>query len=186
MLLTVCSLADTVRGAGPPQVRHGLTASQQYLAAAVYFDIQRLPQLAGHCYARCEQHRGHALRIVQYLIDRELEITIGGLGEVRQTFESPHAAIAFLLAREETAADQITELAHLAREWSDFLGEQFMSWLLETQQQDVAGMSTLLAVMDRAAGNLLDVEEFVARELRSTAPAVHRSVPKMAGASRNR
>ncbi|WP_327148917.1 ferritin [Nocardia sp. NBC_01329] len=167
------------------QVRHGLTASQQYLAAAVYFDIQRLPQLSGHCYLRSEQHRGHALRIVQYLIDRDLEITIGGLGEVRQTFESPRAAIAFLLAREETLTDQVTELARLAREWPDFLGEQFMSWLLECQQQDVAGMSTLLAVTDRSAGNLFDVEEFVARELRSAVPAANYSVPKMAGAGRN-
>lgn len=105
------------------QVRHGLTASQQYLAAAVYFDIQRLPQLAGYCYLTSEQHRGHALRIVQYLIDRELEITIGGLGEVRQTFESPHTAVAFLLAREQRITEQVTELVRMAREWSDFLGE---------------------------------------------------------------
>ncbi|MGW1739507.1 ferritin [Nocardia sp. NPDC001965] len=168
------------------QVRHGLTASQQYLAAAVYFDIQRLPQLAGHCYLRSEQHRGHALRIVQYLIDRDLDITIGGLEEVRQTFESPRTAIAFLLAREETLTDQVTELARLAREWSDPLGEQFVSWLLECQQQDVAGMSTLLAVVDRSAGNLFDVEEFVARELRSAVPEVNHSVPKMAGTGRNR
>ncbi|MGW0004297.1 ferritin [Nocardia grenadensis] len=168
------------------QVRHGLTASQQYLSAAVYFEIQRLPQLAGHSYVRSGQHREHALRIVQYLIDRDLEITIGGLGEVRQTFESPRAAIAFLLAREETATDQVTELAHLAREWSDYLGEQFMSWLLECRQQEVAGMSTLLAVTDRAAGNLLNVEEFVARELRSTVPVANQSVPKIAGAGHNR
>jgi ferritin len=168
------------------QVRHGLTASQQYLAAAVYFDIQRSPQLAGHCYRRSEEHRGHALRIVQYLIDRDMEITIGGLEEVRQTFESPRAAIAFLLAREQTLTDQVTELARLAREWTDFLGEQFMSWLLECQQQDVAGMSTLLAVTDRSAGDLFDVEEFVARELRPAVPQVNNSVPKMAGAGRDR
>lgn len=166
------------------QVRHGLTASQQYLAAAVYFDIERLPQLAAHCYGRSEQHRGHALRIVQYLIDRDLEITIGGLDEVRQTFESPRAAIAFLLAREQTLTDQVTELAKVAREWADFLGEQFMSWLLECQQHDVAGMSTLLAVTDRSAGNMFDVEEFVARELRSAVPQKNSSAPKMAGEGR--
>ena len=168
------------------QVQHGLTASQQYLAAAVYFDIQRMPRLAAHCYGRSEQQRGHALRIVQYLIDRDLEITIGGLGEVRQTFESPRAAAAFLLAREQTLTDQVTELAKVAREWTDFLGEQFMSWLLECQQRDVAGMSTVLAVIDRSAGNLFDVEDFVARELPAVEPQTNSSVPKMAGAGRNK
>lgn len=168
------------------QVRHGLTASQQYLAAAVYFDIQRLPQSAGYCYLASERHRGHALRIVQYLIDRELKITIGGLGEVRQTFESPRTAIAFLLAREQTLTDQVTELVRTAREWADFLGEQFMSWLLECQQQNVADMSTLLTVTDRSGGDLFDVENFVARELRSELPQTNSSVPEMAGSGRNR
>ncbi|MEU4314776.1 ferritin-like domain-containing protein [Nocardia sp. NPDC024068] len=168
------------------QVRHGLTVSQQYLAAAVYFDIQRLPQLAGHSYRRSEEHRGHALRIVQYLIDRELEITIGGLGEVRETFESPRAAVAFLLAREQTSTDQVTELARVAREWGDYLGERFVSWLLDREQQDVAGMSTLLTVLDRSAGDMFDVEEFVARELRSSPAPAGGSVPKMAGSGPNK
>lgn len=168
------------------QVRHELTASQQYLAAAVYFDIQRLPQLAGHCYRSSEQHRDHALRIVQYLLDRELEITIGGLGEVRQTFESPRTAIAFLLAREQTLTGQVVELVRTAREWEDFLGEQFMSWLLECRQQNVTGMSTLLTVTDRSVGDLFDVEEFVARELCSVVPQTNSSVPGIAGAKHDR
>ncbi|WP_245546905.1 ferritin-like domain-containing protein [Nocardia brevicatena] len=95
---------------------HALTAGQQYPAAAVYFEVQCLPQLSAHCCRRGEEHRGHTLRIVQYLLDRELEVTVGGLDEVRPAFESPYTAVAFLSAGEETLAEQVGGLARLARE----------------------------------------------------------------------
>ncbi|ONM49131.1 ferritin [Nocardia donostiensis] len=166
-------------------IRHGFTAAQQYLAAAVYLETVRLPQLAGHCYGRGEEHRAHALRIVQYLLDRELEVTVGGLDEVRPTFESPHAAVAFLLSREQTLCDRTSELARVARDSGDYLGERFVGWLLQRQLEDVAGMATLLSVVDRAAGNLFDVEEFVARELRTRERQPGESGPKMAGTAAN-
>lgn len=164
------------------QIRHGLTAAQQYLAAAVYFDAQRLPQLATQSYARSEENRGHALRMVQYLLDRDQAVEIGGLDEVRPTFDSPRAAVAFLLDTERTRTEQITELAAAARQSGDYLGEQFVQWFLREQIEDTAGMTTLLTVLDRR-GNLFDVEEFIRRELTSAVTA-DTTPPKMAGTGR--
>ncbi|MGW0250695.1 ferritin [Nocardia goodfellowii] len=167
------------------QIRHGFTAAQQCLAAAVYFDSHRLPQLAQHCYHRSEQHRAHALRMIQYLLDRELEVRVGSLHEVQPDFESPRAALAFLRQAEVVHTEQITELAGAARATNDYLGERFVQWFLEEQVQNVARINTLLTVLDRGAGDLFDVEEFVARELRTPAPKVDRNAPKMAGAAKN-
>ncbi|MEU5406348.1 ferritin [Nocardia asteroides] len=161
------------------QIRHGLTASQQYLAAAVYFDAQRLPQLAGQTYARSAENRGHAMRMVQYLLDRDVAVTIGGLDKVREEFDSPRAAIAYLLDRERVTTGQISALAAAARSAEDYLGEQFMQWFLQEQVADVAEISTLLTVLDRQE-NLFDVEEFIRREL-AGAVAVDNTGPKMAG-----
>lgn len=163
------------------QIRHGLTTAQQYLAAAVYFDGKRLPQLAAQTYARSAENRGHALRMVQYLLDREVPVSIGGLDEVRSEFDSPREAIAFLLAREQAITEQISALAAAARAAEDFLGEQFMQWFLAAQVNDVAEVTTLLAVLDRQ-GNLFDVEEFIRREL-TGAVATDSTAPRMAGAT---
>ncbi|MEV0436712.1 MULTISPECIES: ferritin [Nocardia] len=164
------------------QIRHGLTAAQQYLAAAVYFDAQRLPQLADQTYAHAARHRGHALRMVQYLLDRDVAVRVGGLDEVRPDFDAPREAIAFLLAREETITTQISALAATARAAGDYLGEQFTQWFLREQVDEVAALTTLLAVLDRD-GNLFDVEEFVRRELPGTAKT-YATAPKMAGEGR--
>ncbi|TCK00873.1 ferritin [Nocardia alba] len=162
------------------QVGAGLTAAHQYLAAAVYFDAQDLPELARQTYARSTANHGHAMRMVQYLLDRDVPVGIGGLGEVRSEFDSPRAAIAFLLDCERVTTAQISTLAAAARDTNDFLGEQFMQWFLGEQVDDVAGMNTLLTVFDRR-GNLFDVEEFIRRELRDTVPA-DSTAPRMAGA----
>ncbi|WP_433600454.1 hypothetical protein ACQPXH_00885 [Nocardia sp. CA-135953] len=45
-------------------------------------------------------------------------------------------------------------------------------------------MTTLLTVIDRAAGDLFDVEDFISRELRTT-PRADISAPRMAGAAKN-
>ncbi|MCM6776896.1 ferritin [Nocardia sp. CDC159] len=165
------------------QIRHEFTAAQQYLAAAVYFDALRLPRLAEVCYDGAEDKRAHALRMIQYLLDRDLEVRVGGLDEIVSTFDSPRGALEFLLRREQRLTEQITALAGTARASNDYLGEQFTQWFLEDQVTEVARMNTLLAVCDRAEGNLFDVEQFVARELRMP-PKPDTSAPKMAGAVR--
>ncbi|MFI7004019.1 ferritin [Nocardia sp. NPDC050175] len=166
------------------QIRRGFTAAQQYLAAAVYLDSNRLPQLAKHCYAKSDEQRAHALRMVQYLLDRDLGIQIGGLDEVRSTFESPRAAIAFLLATAQTRSGQITGLARAARQSGDYLGERFIQWFLKEQVDEVAKMTTLLTVIDRSTSDLFDVEDFIARELRAP-QRVDNATPRMAGAAKN-
>ena len=52
----------------------------------------------------------------------------------------------------------------MARENGDFAGEQFMQWFIKEQIEEVAKMSTLLRVVERAGDDALRVEEFLARE----------------------
>jgi len=163
------------------QIRRGFTIAQQYLTIAVYFDSLRLPRLAAQCYRRQSRHRENALRIVQYLLDRDLEVHVGGLDEPRSDFESPRAAVAVLLADERAYTDASTMLVDIARTHGDRLGEQFAEWFLREQLENVADITTLLAVLDREGGTLFDVEEFAARDLPAPGNA-DPAAPRMAGA----
>ena len=59
--------------------------------------------------------------------------------------------------------EQIAALVALAREENDFVGEQFLHWFLEEQREEVASMSALLGVVERARRRLLLVEDFLSR-----------------------
>jgi bacterioferritin B len=146
------------------QVRHEFTASQQYIALAVWFDGHDLPQLARHFYRQSREERNHAMMIVQYLLDNDIQPTIPGVGEVRNDFSDATDLVALALKQEKEVTDEIVNLAKAARDEDDYKGEQFMQWFLKEQVEEVAQMTTLLNVMHRAEGNLFDVETFLARE----------------------
>jgi ferritin len=146
------------------QVRHEFTASQQYVALAVWFDGQDLPQLARHFYRQSLEERNHAMMIVQYLLDNDLQPTIPGVDEVRNDFAEATDLVTLALKQEKDVTDEIIKLAKVARDEDDYKGEQFMQWFLKEQVEEVAQMTTLLNVMRRANGNLFDVENFLARE----------------------
>ncbi len=147
------------------QVRNEFTASQQYTAVAVYCDDQDLPRLAAHFYAQALEERNHAMGIVQFLLDNDIEVTIPGIDDVRTGFTSLEDVVALVLEQERTVTDQIETLARTARDEGDYIGEQFMQWYLKEQVEEVASMSTLLRIVRRAGDNLFHVEDFVAREM---------------------
>ncbi|HBH58515.1 MAG TPA: bacterioferritin, partial [Arthrobacter bacterium] len=57
----------------------------------------------------------------------------------------------------------IEALFRAARSEDDALGEQFMLWFLKEQVEEVASMTTMLNIAERA-DNLFDIENFIARE----------------------
>ncbi|OBK18048.1 ferritin [Mycobacterium asiaticum] len=161
------------------QIFNEFTAAQQYVAIAVYFDGEDLPRLAKHFYGQAVEERNHAMMLVQHLLDRELRVEIPGTDGVRNQFDRPREALALALDQERAVTDQVSRLAAVARDESDYLGEQFMQWFLKEQVEEVALMSTLLRVADRAGSNLFELETFVAREVEKV--PVGSGAPRAAG-----
>jgi len=52
----------------------------------------------------------------------------------------------------------------VARETNEFRAKQFMQWFVKEQVEELALMSDLLNVVERAQDNLLQVEDYLARE----------------------
>lgn len=161
------------------QVRSELGASQQYLAIAVYFDGADLPQLASFFYRQSVEERNHAMMLVRYLIDRDVPAEIPAVDPVRNSFETPRDAIALALELERSVTEQISRLAATARDEGDYLGEQFIQWFLKEQVEEVAQMTTLVRIAERAGADLFHLEDFVAREI--SAPSADPSAPTAAG-----
>ena len=105
------------------QIRNEFTASQQYIAVAIYFDNADLPQLAQHFYDQSIEERNHAMMIVQYFLDRDIAVELTGVNAVQSHFSSPREPIALALQQEKTVTDQIIALARTARDDGDYLGD---------------------------------------------------------------
>jgi bacterioferritin B len=144
------------------QIGREFGASQQYVAIAVYYDSETLPQLAAHFYRQAVEERNHAMIIVQYLLDSDEPVAIPGIEAPRTDFADPVAPVALALEQERAVTEQIVALTRLAREEGDLVGEQFLHWFLEEQREEVSSMSALLRTVERAGDNILLVEQYLA------------------------
>ncbi len=161
------------------QVAYEFGASQQYIAIAVHYDGETLPRLAAHFYQQSLEERNHAMMMVQYLLDAGLEVAIPGVEAPRTEFADAVEPVALALEQERRVTGQINALAGLARDAGDYQSEQFMQWFIKEQVEEVASMSSLLKVVERARQNPLLAEEYLARE--STAAAADPTAPHAAG-----
>ena len=168
--------ADVLNG----QIGYEFGASQQYVAIAVYYDSQTLPQLAAHFYRQAVEERNHAMMIVKYLLDADEEVAIPGVDAPQTDFADAVAPVALALEQEKRVTDQIVELVKLARDEGDLVGEQFLHWFLQEQREEVASMTELLAVVERGQDNLLHVEEYLSRT-GSSENALEAGAPPAAG-----
>ena len=161
------------------QIAHEYAAHQQYVACAVYYDAETLPQLARFFYAQALEERDHAMMMVQYLIDADADVVIPGVSAPQVRFADIVAPVALALEQEKRVTQQINELIGIARRENDFSSDQFMQWFIKEQVEEVSKMSDLLAVVRRSAHDVEQIEDYVKRE--TTPEGADPTAPRIAG-----
>ena len=117
--------------------------------------------------------------MVQYLLDSDLPVKIPAVAEPRSEFADAVEPVRLALGQEKRVSAQVAALTRVAREESDFQADQFMQWFLKEQVEEVALMTTLVRVSERAGADLFHLEDFIAREI--GAEEADATAPKAAG-----
>jgi bacterioferritin B len=164
------------------QIAHEFAAHQQYVAIAVYFDSETLPQLARFFYRQALEERDHAMMMVQYLIDADERVTVPGVAAPQVEFANIVEPVSLALQQERRVTDQINALAGTARAQGDYTSEQFVQWFIKEQVEEVATMSDLLRVVERSRESPMEVETWMARE-HGGAESGDPTAPRPAGAA---
>src|SRR5690348_15391435 len=162
------------------QIGHEFAAHQQYVACAVYYDGETLPQLARFFYRQALEERDHAMMMVQYLLDADAPVTIPGVTAPLTTFGDIVEPVRLALDQERRVSEQINALAATARAENDFTSEQFVQWFIKEQVEEVATMSDLLRVVQRSQDDPMEIEQYLARE-HSTSDGADPTAPRPAG-----
>lgn len=145
------------------QIQSEFLASAQYVAIAVYFDDEALPELAGFFYRQAEEERMHAMKFVHFLLEVGARPLIPGLPAIKNAFGSAAEAVQYALDQELKVTDQINHLVSLAVAEGDHTSNSFLQWFVTEQVEEVDTMNTLLRTIQRAGDNLLWVEDFIRR-----------------------
>ncbi|HEU4657677.1 MAG TPA: ferritin [Capillimicrobium sp.] len=146
------------------QIAREFAAAHQYVAIGTYYAKETYPRLAAFFYEQAEEEREHAMKMVDYLVDRDQQPAFDSIEAPKTTFTDHVEPIRLALEQERSVTIRISELFEIARETRDYTSEQFMHWFLEEQVEEEASMSDLLAVAERTRTIPTLLEEYLARE----------------------
>lgn len=147
------------------QIKSEFGASAQYVAIAVYFDEEGLPDLAQFFYTQAEEERMHAMKFVHFMLETGAKPIIPGLPDMRNEFTSAADAVQYALEQEMKVTDQINNLVRIAGEEGDHTSHNFLQWFVNEQVEEIDSMTTLLQTIKHAGSSLLLVEDYVRRAL---------------------
>jgi ferritin len=146
------------------QISNEFAASQQYIGAAVYYDSETLPRLAAFFYRQAVEERNHAMIMVQYLLDTDEDVRIPDIKSQQTHYDDVSGPVRMALEQEKRVSDEINDLFKLARDNGEFRAEQFLTWFVKEQVEEVSSMTDLLNICERAKDSPLLIEDFLVRE----------------------
>ncbi|MCQ3973414.1 MAG: ferritin [Anaerolineae bacterium] len=152
------------------QVVEEFSAEGQYIAIALFFDGETLPELCKYFHAQAKEEHMHAMKILQYISDAGGQPLVPATKEPKNHFETAQEAVELALNQELKVTDQINRLVDLAQKEKDHLTREFLQWFVTEQLEEVTTMTDLLNVVKRAGeNNLLLVEDHLYRNPREDA-----------------
>ncbi len=128
------------------QIGHELRAHQFYLAISIWFDRQSLKGWAKLWQSQSVEEATHASKIMDFLIDNEVDFDLPALKASSTRFPSAAAAVEQALANERAVTKQFDDMAAAATEEGDHRTFQFLQWFIEEQVEE-----------ERKAQGLLDL-----------------------------
>ncbi len=146
------------------QIGREFAAAHQYTAIGAYYAQETFPRLAAFFYAQAEEERGHAMKMVNYLLDQSAKVDFGEVPAPQSSFPDHIAPIRLALEQERSVTVSISALFEVARETRDYASEQFMHWFIEEQVEEESSMQDLLTVAERTREIPMLLEEYLARD----------------------
>jgi ferritin len=146
------------------QVTMEFAAAHQYTSIGAYYELTTFPQLAKFFQQQAEEERGHAMKMVDYLVDTNSRVELDAIPAPRSDFADHVEPIKLAVEQERKVTVSISSLYDTAVETKDHQSAQFLHWFLEEQVEEEDTMQDVLDVAERTRDVAMLLEEYVARE----------------------
>jgi ferritin len=160
-------LKEPVENALNDQINAEFQAEYLYLSMAAYFEEEGLPGFAAWMRAQAAEERSHAMRIYDYVIERDGRVTLDAIDAPQADWESPQAAFKAAYEHEVKVTGLIDDLVALARAENDNATENMLQWFVAEQVEEEATAQDILDklghVGDDGPGLLMIDQELGAR-----------------------
>jgi ferritin len=156
-------LSEKLQKALNEQINNELYAAYQYLAMAEYFAARNLDGFAHWMRLQREEEIGHAMKIFDFVIDRDGHVRLGAIAAPAAKFTSPLDVLKKALEHERAVTEKINGLYAAAKKENDYPTEALMQWfVLEQVEEEASALKVVerleMAGDDKAALLMIDRE----------------------------
>lgn len=130
------SLSDNVFNALNAQIKHELYSASLYLSMASYFDNVPLEGFYKWFRRQAEEEREHAMKIYDYLLERNRHVDFPAIDKPLVKFESIEAIFRLALEHEQKVTGLIHQLYELALQEKDHATHVFLQWFISEQVEE--------------------------------------------------
>jgi ferritin len=145
------------------QLRHELNSEYSYLAVSAYCHTISLPGFAHWFYLQSAEERAHAMKIYNFILDRNGQVKLKALDAPPYEFGSPLQIAQKALEAERKVTGYIDQLYELAQKENDYPVQVMLQWFINEQVEEEKNATLLIDQLtmvgdNRAALLMLDME----------------------------
>jgi ferritin len=132
------------------QINAELFSSYLYLSMAAYFEANDLKGMAHWMRIQASEENGHAMRIFDYVNDRDARATLAPIEGPKTEWQSPLEVFEDAYKHELKISGLINDLMNLAGMEKDGASHDFLEWFVREQVEEEAAAKLIVAQLKMA------------------------------------
>ena len=160
------------------QLNQELYSAHLYLSMSAYFEAQHLRGFAHWMRLQHDEEVAHAMRLFDYLVNRNGRAVMQAIGQPPTEFESVRSVIQMTLEHEREVTAMIEDLYRQAGAENDYATEVLLEWFIEEQVEEEKSVTEIvdhLNIVGNDGTGLLILDSRLAE--RAAAPAEEAQEP---------
>lgn len=131
------------------QLNSELYSAHLYLSMAAYFEAETLPGFAHWMKLQHQEEMDHAMRIFEYLNDRDGRVVLDAIDQPPTEFESVPDTMVMAWEHEKIVTSKIENLYSAARDTHDYATHVLMEWFIEEQVEEEKSAQDIVDFLER-------------------------------------
>ena len=137
-------LSSRLQDAINDQLNSELYSAHLYLSMAAYFEAEHLRGFAHWMRMQHDEEVSHAMRLFDYIVDRNGRAVMQAIGQPPTEFESVRSVIEMTLEHEREVTAMIEELYREADSENDYATQVLLEWFIEEQVEEEKSVTEIV------------------------------------------
>ena len=137
-------ISKTIQEALNRQINLEQASAHAYLAMAAWFEQRALSGFGRWMRLQSEEETGHAMKFLDYLLDRDGTVQLLAIPEPVGSFDSPLGAFKASQEQERSVTASIYELYDLAHGEKDYATVSMLKWFVDEQVEEEKSVADMV------------------------------------------